>query len=56
VVIDNLDIVGIVFLPDKTNSKPVIDSHAILTLPVAFQGFQAITRRAPQILEGLGGI
>jgi hypothetical protein len=54
-IIDNFNVVGIVLPPAKTKTKLIIDSHTKLTLPIAFQAFQAITRGALQILQGLGG-
>lgn len=54
-IIDNFNIVGIIVLPDKTETELVIDSYAILTSPVTFKTFQPIPWGALQILQGLGG-
>jgi len=54
VVIRNFHIVGIALTPDKADAPLVVDADAVLPFPVAFQCFQVIARRRPQITK-LGG-
>jgi len=49
VTVGNLDFVGVAFLPSKADSPLVVYPHAVLTLAVAFQCFEAITRNVGQI-------
>jgi hypothetical protein len=53
-IIHNFDIVHITTLPSKANSPLIIDTDAVLPLPVAFQRFKLIAGRLPQILECSG--
>lgn len=55
-IIHNFDIVHIAALPSKANSPLIIDTDAVLPLPVVFQRFQLIARRLPQILKGSGAM
>jgi hypothetical protein len=50
-VIDDLHIMGIVIRPHKTDAKPVVDPDTPLSFPVAFQSFQAISRRNTKIAQ-----
>ena len=47
-IVGYLDIVGIATGPGKTNSPLVVDSNAVLSLSIAFQGFESISRRNPK--------
>jgi hypothetical protein len=53
VVIDNLDIrrPSRILRPFKTNPPLVVDADAVLSGPVAPQGFQPITRQAAQVAQ-----
>jgi hypothetical protein len=55
-IIHNFDIVRVAVLPSKANSPSIIDTDAILSLPIPFQRFQLIAGRLPQILKGFGAI
>jgi len=50
-VITEFNIVGITLSPAKTYPPLIIDTNAVLTLPITGQSFQAVPRRAPQILQ-----
>lgn len=50
-VINDFNIEGIAALPSKTNPPLLIDSDAVLTLPLAFQLFKVICRRDAQRFE-----
>jgi hypothetical protein len=56
VVIDDLDLVSVSSLPDKTNAKPIVDSDAVLSMAVPLQGFQAVSRGTLQVLERSRGV
>ena len=55
-VVGNLDVIGVAFLPAETNSPLIVDAYAVLMFPVPCQLLQAIPRWDPQIVEGFGGI
>src|ERR1035438_4494978 len=50
-VVGNLHVAGISILPDETDAVLVVDSDAVLPLPRAFQGFQAVARNRCQIAK-----
>jgi hypothetical protein len=52
-VIDDLDVPGFAVPPNKANAPLLVDPNAVLPLPVAAQGFQAIAGRRRQIVESL---
>jgi len=54
VIVCDLDIVGAITHPSKTDAPLVVDSHAVLPHPITFQFFQAIAGRRQQVLE-VGG-
>jgi len=49
-------IIGVVFPPDEANTELIVNPDTVLSCPVSFQWFQAITGRAPQILQVFRGI
>jgi hypothetical protein len=49
VVVDNLDIVRSILFPKKADAELVVDTDAVLSLPVSPERFQAIARRDLQI-------
>jgi hypothetical protein len=51
-IIDYLDVVDVAPVPNKADSPPVIDSDIILTVTVSLEGFQTVSRRNAQIIEG----
>jgi hypothetical protein len=55
-IINNFNISRAVLSPNKTKPKLIIYPNAILTLTVAFQGFQPVTGRGAQEIKCLGGI
>ena len=50
-VIDDLDVPGFAVSPNEANAPLLVDPNAVLSLPVAAQGFQAIAGRRPQIVN-----
>jgi hypothetical protein len=50
-VIDNFDLVRIRVLPDETDAPLVINADTVLSGSFAFQAFEPISRRHPQILK-----
>jgi hypothetical protein len=56
VIIDDLDIVSVPFAPNEADTPPVIDLDAALSLSVATQGFQAISRRRDQVTQFRGAV
>ena len=51
VIIDDLDIMGPIGIPDETDTPLFIDSYAVLAVPIAFQALKPIAGRPPQILD-----
>lgn len=56
VVIDDLNIVGILSVPTKAEAPLVVDANAVLPATVALEGFQAIAGRQTHDVESIGGI
>jgi hypothetical protein len=54
VIIDDLNVMGIGLFPGETHSELAIDPNAMLSLPVAAQGFQVMARNCGQVLQGFG--
>jgi hypothetical protein len=50
-VIGDLHIKGIAFLPLEADPPLIIDPDAVLSFPIPFKCFQAVTGRLRQILE-----
>lgn len=50
-IVYNLDVVSIRLLPVETDSPPVVDSNAVLALPVAGQFFETVAGKNPQISQ-----
>ena len=50
-VIDDFDLMRVPVLPDKANAPLVIDADTVLACPTAFESFEAIARRHPQIFQ-----
>lgn len=48
-VVYDLDIVSVAFLPTEAYPVLVIYANAVLTRPIFFQGFQPVARRDPQV-------
>jgi hypothetical protein len=55
VKIGDFGIVGVLAVPAEADARLVIDSDAVLARPVAFEGFQVISRRKAQFTERGGG-
>jgi hypothetical protein len=56
VIIHDFYIVGVAIVPDKANTPLIVDTYAVLPCSIAFQCFQMITRRRPQITKFGGNI
>jgi len=55
-IIHDLDFKGVPLAPRKANPPLVIDADAVLTFPIAFEAFQAISwqrRERPEIRRGV---
>jgi len=50
-VINDLDIPGVLVAPDKADAPLVVDADAVLPFPVAFQRFKAVAGRGTKIVE-----
>jgi hypothetical protein len=44
-VVNDLDFVGVPIAPKKANAPLIVDSDAVLPLPIPFQAFQAVSRQ-----------
>jgi hypothetical protein len=53
-VVNNLNIIGGIFLPSKADAPLAIDSDTVLALPVSVQCLQTVTLRRSQVIE-IGG-
>jgi len=50
-IINDFNILGTCACPTKAEPELVIDPNAVLTDPVAFQYFESVARRNPQVIE-----
>jgi len=50
-VIHNSHVVCVLALPTEAEPVLVVDSNAVLSCPVAFEGFQAVSRRQLQVAQ-----
>jgi hypothetical protein len=55
-VLGDFNVVGMVVLPDKTDSVLIVDSNAVPTFLIALQGFQPIARWDQEIVKSLGAV
>jgi hypothetical protein len=55
-IIDNFYVVGVPFAPDEAEPPLLIDPDAVLSLSVAMQKFQAISRRRGQVSQLRGAV
>jgi hypothetical protein len=55
-IIDDLDLVGVSVFPPETNTPLLIDPDPILTISVAGEFLQPISRGDPQITKRNGGV
>ena len=55
-VVHNLDFVRVLALPAEAEPPLVIEAEAVLALPSAFQGFQPVAGRRPQIGQKTGDV
>jgi len=51
VVIDDLHVVSIPFLPDKADAKLIVDPNAVLPQPIAGEGFQPVAWERRQVAQ-----
>jgi hypothetical protein len=56
VIVRDLDVVSVTFVPDKADSPLLVVPHAMLTNSVSPQGFQLIAQRHSQIIQACGSI
>ena len=56
VVINDLDLLGFTFAPDKADAVLIVDSDAVLSPSVAFESFQPVSRRAVQVFKVCSGV
>jgi hypothetical protein len=54
IVVDNFNVISCTLTPCKANPPLIIDADAVLSLPVAAQLLQPITRRLLQITQLFG--
>jgi hypothetical protein len=50
-IIHDLDVIGVIVLPDEAHAPLVVDAHAVLSSPLTCKGFEAIAGWSPEIIE-----
>ncbi len=50
-IVCDLNVVGIVLMPDETNPVLVVDSDAVLPATIPTQFFQAVAGRESQVIK-----
>ena len=53
-VVHDFDLAGISIPPGETDPPLIVDADAVPPFQIAFEGFEAISRRDSQILQGMG--
>ena len=53
-VVDDLNVKGIVSFPPKANSPLIVDSNAVLSCALSLQSFQSVPRRRSKIGDIVG--
>jgi len=56
VIVHDFNVVGVPFPPSKAETPLVVDPNAVLSLSVAMQGFQAVSRRRHQVSQFRGAV
>jgi hypothetical protein len=51
VIVDDLNVAGVPLAPDEAETPPIVDPDAVLSLSVAVQRFQTISRRRHQVSQ-----
>jgi len=51
-VVDDLDLVSVSVPPHEADTPLVIDADAMGSCSIAFEGFESVARRHPQIFQG----
>jgi hypothetical protein len=51
VVIGDLNLVHSIVLPDKADAVLIVDPYAVLSVPIALQSLQPVSRRRTQVVE-----
>ncbi len=55
-IIHNFNVVHIAVFPSEAHPPLIVDTNAVLPLPIAFQRFKLIAGRLPEILQGSGTV
>ena len=55
-VVNDLDVMRVIFLPKETDTPLVIDPNAVLTRAVALERLKMITRRGSQVIQPGTGV
>lgn len=55
-IINDLHVVGVLTDPFKANPPLIVDSDAVLSLPITAQLFKSIGKWNQQIIEFFGGV
>jgi len=53
VVVNDLNIGRATIRPSETDPKLIVDSDAVLSLPVPLKGFQSVAGRDPEVLQDM---
>jgi hypothetical protein len=56
VVIDNFDFTCFTFLPNEAKAPLSVDADAVLTGSIAFESFEMVGRRRPQVLQNFSTV
>jgi len=52
VVVHNLNVFSAALRPTEADAKLIVDANAVLPLPISLEGFQTVSRRHVEILQG----
>ena len=55
-IIDNLYVISVAGAPPEADTPLIVDPDAVLAGSIALQGFEPVSWRHPQKVEGCGGI
>lgn len=55
-IVNDLDVVGVVLSPPETHAPLIVDPNAMPASPIAVQPLQSVAWRDAEIVEALGGV
>ena len=55
-IVDDLDFVSVAVTPHEADAESIVDSNAVLSVPVTFERLQAVAWEDGQVRESMGRV